>query len=375
MSLALLESRIYTELYSIRSRNRSTTDRLRSVGQLDKALQEWLATLPPEIQSSDVIRCSKEIFVPVVLMHFSYLNCLSTVHRISIHYGAGQDLELQLELHDRHLSPRVFESQAICLSAARRSIRLLQCLDLDLKENMHHCNLIWVVLYYALASFLTLFANTLQCPQDPNAESDLELMGVVTNIVGPAASRSPFKVASSIKIFLELRNVAAKFIQKVKDISPQPAKRSFEGFEMEQIDEVLKQEANTPAQTPAINLPTEDLTTPQVSSSNDQNLLPPTGFNQFDLSPESQQVVNDIQSFVQQPHLTQNIDTYDNFNEPVFGDAINQELPVAGDPTVFTGYFEYDLLNLWNQGYMSPGTLQHQQPQQHQQHQQHQQPQ
>lgn len=323
--LALLESRIYTELYSIRSRNRSTTDRLRSVGQLDKALQEWLATLPPEIQSSDVIRCSKEIFVPVVLMHFSYLNCLSTVHRISIHYGAGQDLELQLELHDRHLSPRVFESQAICLSAARRSIRLLQCLDLDLKENMHHCNLIWfvlpifvvhtmqpsplgepspakiviksssdpylnlygvvayislrVVLYYALASFLTLFANTLQCPQDPNAESDLELMGVVTNIVGPAASRSPFKVASSIKIFLELRNVAAKFIQKVKDISPQPAKRSFEGFEMEQIDEVLKQEANTPAQTPAINLPTEDLTVCGSNLSSHSYLLPlPSSF-------------------------------------------------------------------------------------------------
>ncbi|KAH8819212.1 fungal-specific transcription factor domain-containing protein [Xylogone sp. PMI_703] len=363
--LALLESRIYSELYSIRSRNRAIADRLRSVGQLDKALQDWRASLPPEIQSSDVIKCSKEQFIPVVFLHFSYLNCMATVHRISAHHGASinvQELQAILKSNDHQLSPRVFQSQQICLSAARSSVRLLQCLDL--RESILPCNLIWVVMYYALASFLTLFANTLQCPQDTHAESDLELMSIVATIIGPAAAPpTPFKVAASIRIFLELRDVAVKFVHKMRGSSPQPAKRSYAGYEMELIEEKpVSQDSGTTSNVPtpsntlgtpdAMNLGTPDAMSSRLSSPYRPRYNTPDMTSQATPSPESQQVIDNIHTFLQQPHLTEN--EFVSFNEPLFSDINFQEPATMGDQAVFSQSFEYDLLNLWNQGGFNP---------------------
>jgi hypothetical protein len=42
--LGLLEGRIYSSLYSIRARNRPELERLKSVGELDKALQDVTVT-------------------------------------------------------------------------------------------------------------------------------------------------------------------------------------------------------------------------------------------------------------------------------------------------------------------------------------------
>jgi hypothetical protein len=42
--LAVLEGRIYSSLYSIRARNRTELQRLQSVGELDKALQDVKVT-------------------------------------------------------------------------------------------------------------------------------------------------------------------------------------------------------------------------------------------------------------------------------------------------------------------------------------------
>ncbi|RFU31904.1 hypothetical protein B7463_g4414, partial [Scytalidium lignicola] len=123
-----------------------------------------------------------------------------------------------------------------------------------------------VVMYYALASFLTLFANTLQCPQDHNAESDIELMDIVSVTLAPAAAPpTPFRVAASIKLFLELRNIAAKFVRKVRSASPQPIKRSYDGYEMEQTDEtpIPKDPATVSSSVPSPTIP-QEMQTPDV---------------------------------------------------------------------------------------------------------------
>jgi hypothetical protein len=129
--LALIESRIYSELYSVRGRSRSDLERLKSVGQLDKELLEWREKLPIEVRPEEPIICTREQFVPVIMMHLGYLNCMLTIHRVS-NNGSWTNNRARKDWfnpNDGHLNPRIYASHSICLSTARAMIQLLQNLD------------------------------------------------------------------------------------------------------------------------------------------------------------------------------------------------------------------------------------------------------
>jgi hypothetical protein len=133
VQLAKLESRVYTELYSAKAHKRPALERLRSVGQLDKDLQDWRMTVPIEIRPDEFIRCSQEQLPPVFQMQFEFFNCVSTIHRVSVHHRGPWTKEDPTQtassLHNPQLYPRVYSSQAICLAAARSTIKLLQYID------------------------------------------------------------------------------------------------------------------------------------------------------------------------------------------------------------------------------------------------------
>lgn len=134
IQLAQLESRTFSELYSIRSRNKSIIERLKSVALLDKALQEWRESLPLEICPGEDIQCSEEQYIPVIIMHFAYLNCLTAIHRIAIHHSSWKnDRSGHSDSTAQHqqVNERVEASEAICLTAARNTIELLQYVDSD----------------------------------------------------------------------------------------------------------------------------------------------------------------------------------------------------------------------------------------------------
>jgi hypothetical protein len=152
IQLAMLESRIYSELYSARSLKRSTLDRLRSIGELDKALLEWKEALPLEIRPETALGRIEAQFLPIVMMHFAYFNCITTIHRISVHHGSWASSHLsdgRSTLHDRQLNPRVYASQTICLTAARQSIQILKCVSL--RKDMQSYNIIMFVLTFCVA--------------------------------------------------------------------------------------------------------------------------------------------------------------------------------------------------------------------------------
>lgn len=151
--LARLESSIYQELYSIRARNKSELERLKTVGKLDKELQDWKDSLPLGIRPETPIECPRDQFLPVVMMHFTYLNALTTIHRASVNHGSWVNFRSKQTgsgFHDQHLNPRVYASHSICLSAARSSIELLQRVGIHSPRD----NLIWCV---------SIFSPTLLC--------------------------------------------------------------------------------------------------------------------------------------------------------------------------------------------------------------------
>ncbi|EPS44284.1 hypothetical protein H072_1723 [Dactylellina haptotyla CBS 200.50] len=174
---AQIQSRVYMQLYSAKAAKQSDGELLNTIGDLDRELEDWRDSMPldfrPEHEISDAYL---DTHMPIVLMHFSYFNCLATIHRMSIAHSYWTNRLAQYAvsgLSTRPLNPRVFSSAALSVSAARSSIHLLKYV------NQNDINCIWLVFYYPVTALITLFANVLQNPQDANAKTDLKLMGVV----------------------------------------------------------------------------------------------------------------------------------------------------------------------------------------------------
>lgn len=149
-TLALLESRgksrpselllsgqaltiaVYSKLYSARSHTKSELERLKWVGALDTELAQWRDELPVLIRPESPIRCHSKHLMHVIMMHFAYYNCLVAIHRGSVHHGSWINTKKPETVRDAKslgLNPRVFESGAICLKAARQVIGLLHHYD------------------------------------------------------------------------------------------------------------------------------------------------------------------------------------------------------------------------------------------------------
>lgn len=148
IKLAIIGSRIYTELYSASSLTKSEADRMKVLGKLDEHLQRWRDALPIEIRPEHPILCSDEQYVPVVMMHFTYLEAVVQLHRLSGHHKSFQDDEVtDMKREDlQRLNPRVHASYLLCLAAARRSIRLLDTFSNNTLQNQHFMWFVFLLL-------------------------------------------------------------------------------------------------------------------------------------------------------------------------------------------------------------------------------------
>ncbi|KAK3684774.1 fungal-specific transcription factor domain-containing protein [Podospora appendiculata] len=179
--LAMVEGKVYNKLYSTKATKQSPGETLNTIGELDQELEDWKDSIPIDFRPEHEIKASHTpLILHIVMLHFNYYNCLTTIHRMSIHHGYWtsrlSNYAIQ-GLNARPLNPRVFSSAALCTSAARASISLLKYIP----QGDFSC--VWMVLYFPVSALVTLFGNILQNPLDPRARSDTRLMNVVVNFL------------------------------------------------------------------------------------------------------------------------------------------------------------------------------------------------
>ncbi|KAL2266496.1 hypothetical protein VTJ83DRAFT_5848 [Remersonia thermophila] len=179
--LSLVESKVYKRLYSTKAMRQSEGELLNAIGELDKELEDWKDRIPIDFRPEHEIKASHTpLILHIVMLHFNYYNCLTTIHRMSIHHGYWtsrlSDFAIQ-GLNTRPLNPRIFSSAALCTSAARASISLLKYIP----QGDFSC--VWMVLYFPVSALMTLFGHILQNPLDPRARSDTKLMNVVVTFL------------------------------------------------------------------------------------------------------------------------------------------------------------------------------------------------
>ncbi|CZT50259.1 related to transcriptional activator Mut3p [Rhynchosporium secalis] len=178
---ATIESKVYKQLYSTKASKQSDGELLHTIGELDHILEEWKDSIPVDFRPEHEIKASHTpLILHVVVLHFAYYNCLTTIHRMSVHHGYWtsrlSNYAIQ-GLNARPLNPRVFSSAALCVSAARASIHLIKYVP----QGDFSC--VWLILYFPVSALVTLFGNILQNPQDPRARSDVCLMNLVVSFL------------------------------------------------------------------------------------------------------------------------------------------------------------------------------------------------
>ncbi|KAI9822020.1 MAG: hypothetical protein M1832_003192 [Thelocarpon impressellum] len=180
-TFAIIESKVYKQLYSTKASRQSDGELLNTIGELDIELEAWKDSIPIDLRPEYEIKASHTpLILHIVVLHFAYYNCLTTIHRMSVHHGYWtsrlSNYAIQ-GLNARPLNPRVFSSAALCVSAARASIQLIKYIP----QGDYAC--VWLIIYFPVSSLVTLFANILQNPQDARARSDVRLMNLVVNFL------------------------------------------------------------------------------------------------------------------------------------------------------------------------------------------------
>lgn len=179
--LATIESKVYKRLYATKATKQTDGELLQTIGELDQELEDWKDRMPIEYRPENEIQASHTpLILHVVMLHFTYYNCLTTIHRMSIHrgYWTSRLSNFAIQgLNSKPLNPRVFNSAALCTSAARAIISLLKYIP------QGDSSVVWMVLYFPVSALVTLFGNILQNPLDPRARSDTRLMNMVVTFL------------------------------------------------------------------------------------------------------------------------------------------------------------------------------------------------
>lgn len=268
---ATIESRVYKRLYSAKASKQSDGELLNTIGELDKELEEWKDSIPIDFRPEHEIKASHTpLILHVVVLHFAYYNCLTTIHRMSVHHGYWtsrlSNYAIQ-GLNARPLNPRVFLSAVLCVTAARASINLIKYIP----HGDFAC--VWLILYYPVSALVTLFANILQNPNDARARSDVKLMNVVVNFLSTLVSdESNGSIKRMLGLCGEFERIAQVVLDKAEKESHSKKKRKAAPDEPESLQQKTPEENSAPS--PSTSRPTNapSTTAPFSSSSYPANL-------------------------------------------------------------------------------------------------------
>ncbi|KAI1341992.1 N-terminal binuclear Zn cluster-containing protein [Xylariaceae sp. FL0016] len=222
--LSVIESKIYKRLYSTKATKLSDGELLQTIGDLDKDLENWKDKIDIDYRPEHEINASHTpLILHIAMLHFSYYNALTTIHRMSVHHGFWtsrlSNYAIQ-GLNARPLNPRVFSSAALCASAARATISLLKYIP----QGDFSC--VWMILYFPVSALVTLFGNILQNPNDPRARSDTKLMNIVVTFLSTLGQEAETGgVHRMLGVCAEFERIARFVIDKAEKDSSSRKKR------------------------------------------------------------------------------------------------------------------------------------------------------
>ncbi|KAJ5670977.1 transcriptional regulator family: Fungal Specific TF [Penicillium longicatenatum] len=170
LRLSIIKSRTHTALYSVSAMNKSDADLLKSIRELDDELEEWRLSIPPHWRPT--MSFSAEASDPNVSMHsvmlrLNYYLCMSIIHSASSRCKAWRQGNGMLD--------GVNSSLALSVEASRSTLCYLEAGEHVLVEGIF-----WILVFYPISAFLSIFCSILSNPLDPRSRDDLERLNMAT---------------------------------------------------------------------------------------------------------------------------------------------------------------------------------------------------
>ncbi|KAE8158010.1 hypothetical protein BDV40DRAFT_292195 [Aspergillus tamarii] len=164
--LATIQNKVYDKLRSPRASAQSPEQLYAGVMELDEELQNWRQNIPDMARPQTPLAGLDDMrLMSLTVLHFSYYQLLISIH--SVVFSKAVPLWHQYEESDL-----VISSVALCVSAARASISLLNYHD------QGHPFTIYLV-YHIAWNVDILLINILENKTTPQAREDLDLLGTV----------------------------------------------------------------------------------------------------------------------------------------------------------------------------------------------------
>ncbi|KAF2032400.1 hypothetical protein EK21DRAFT_87258 [Setomelanomma holmii] len=278
-TFSIIQSNVYKGLYSVKASKQTDGELLNTIGELDRELEEWKDGIPLEFRPEHDIKASHTpLILQVAVLHLGYYNCLTTIHRMSVHHGYWtsrlSNFAIQ-GLNARPLNPRVFMSAQLCVQAARASIHLLKYIP---KGDL---SCVWLIIYFPVTAMVTLFSNILQNPQDTRSRSDLKLMKLVVNFLNMLNDdQGSGSVKRMCSVCAEFERIAGAVLEKADREHASRRKRKQGDSEQDaQIEATAAELLSTGRNTHSS--PAAAATTPQNDNSASQGMIFNPDFHGF----------------------------------------------------------------------------------------------
>ena len=139
--LARIQGAVYERLYSVRATKQPADAYRRSTRETLALLSDWQATIPPELQPSQLAGvCPQPAARQLVTLHFAHLSCVLYAHRVGTHEAEWisrlVEYSQRLVGDDAHTSapeswpsPKRSVGWAEVVGAARESAKLFRMVD------------------------------------------------------------------------------------------------------------------------------------------------------------------------------------------------------------------------------------------------------
>jgi hypothetical protein len=210
--LTAIKSRVYQNLYSTCANEKSDTEVILTVGQLDDQLESWRNAIPEDYRPGTnnlVGSLRNDPHFGVAYLHFSYYYCLLTIHRRAMPFTTWQMDLSGSQQHLRSPNTRTFLSRQISVAAARATLDLVRHIP---AENMLYPGIIAPFVTFAMMRLSTLIVEN---PSLAMAKADIERMNGVDMFYYTVSISRPYpEVFGILEYCAHYRTLAERAIQR-----------------------------------------------------------------------------------------------------------------------------------------------------------------
>ncbi|GAB1204999.1 hypothetical protein APSETT445_003665 [Aspergillus pseudonomiae] len=181
--MAIIQSQIYRRLYYVVARNKTDSELLSTIRDLDQLLEDWKLSIPMDARPSLTHRPTGGEDIPSAVFQLQYHYCMATIHQASgrcISWtqdtrGPGSSLAMSVEA-SRSLLNIVSHSELHLHRYNLLSVYTPVDIDYDDPETPLTISLSSFCLPYVTAAIIHLFCDILLNPRDVASHASLELM-------------------------------------------------------------------------------------------------------------------------------------------------------------------------------------------------------